>query len=124
MSQEHEFATLYGLLNELGEVESDLARRTEEREHIRDQIGKERMRLGRDVELPGLATVRYREPRTQVRYDWFQVEGVISHLAETGDLESATALAQARKESPVKGGVEVRFATNAHPKRRTETGGY
>jgi hypothetical protein len=92
---------------ELGEVESELAPLTKQREELRNDLSHIVGKLGDKHTIPGFGELVNTAPSVTTSYDAKKIEAIIIELVETGLGEWAQRLTRCKKQSSRAGSLRI-----------------
>jgi hypothetical protein len=102
---------LRGLLDELGELESEIKALEYRKEEIRNQVFKIVDELPtKSVEVLGLGTALITKPSVTVKYDSDKLDSLVAELIRNGEIHTAQKISDVREEKPRKGSLMIRKA--------------
>lgn len=98
---------LYTLLSDLGELDSEIALLTAQRESLRARISVLVESAGGKVAIPGLCRAEIRSPSVVVSVDRGALDELTQSLRETGHGDIADEIARCVKRSARAGGLSI-----------------
>lgn len=98
---------LAGLLNDLGEIESEIKAHEYGRDQLRERITALTVELGGRVTIPNVGTVMVMGDSATRSYDTKALDALVRQLIADGDVHSAKAITECEKTSSRKGGLRI-----------------
>lgn len=99
---------ILSLYSDLQEVDSEIARHTQERDRLRQELSILVAEMdGQKHVIPGVARMELTAPSVSRSYDTKQVSAVIEDLTRAGEFETAQRLIACQKESHRAGSLRI-----------------
>jgi len=102
---------LRGLLDELGELESEIKALEYRKEELRNQVFKiVDESPTKSIEVGGLGTALITKSSVTVKYDSGKLDSLVAELIRNGEVHTAQKISDIRDEKPRKGTLMIRKA--------------